>query len=116
MQLVLASTSTARRALLEGVGLAHEAVAPGVDEAAEKARLGDIAADALAAALADLKALAGARLRPGALVIGADQTLACAGALFDKPANLDEARTHLRRLPVVPTHCTPRSASRATTA
>ncbi len=98
MRLVLASTSIARRALLSGVGLDHEAVAPGVDEAAEKARLGDIAGDALAAALADLKALAGARLRPGALVIGADQTLACDGTLFDKPADLVEARSHLLRL------------------
>jgi len=98
MQLVLASTSIARRALLTGVGLDHEALAPGVDEAVEKARLGNIAGDALAAALADLKALAGARLRPGALVIGADQTLACDGALFDKPVDLAEARAHLLRL------------------
>lgn len=98
MQLVLASTSSARRALLSGVGLDHEALAPGVDEDAEKARLGNIAGDALAAALADLKALAGARLRPGALVIGADQTLACDGVLYDKPADLAEARSHLLRL------------------
>lgn len=98
MQLVLASTSIARRALLSGVGLEHEALAPGVDETAEKVRLGEIAGDALAAALADLKALAGARLRPGALVIGADQTLACDGALFDKPEDLIAARDHLRRL------------------
>lgn len=96
--LVLASTSIARRALLSGVGLAHEVVAPAVDEAVEKARLGDIPADALAAALADLKALAGAGLRPGALVIGADQTLACDGVLLDKPVDLAEARTHLKRL------------------
>lgn len=96
--LVLASTSIARRALLSGVGLAHEVVAPAVDEAVEKARLGDIPADALAAALADLKALAGARMRPGAVVIGADQTLACDGVLLDKPVDLAEARAHLRRL------------------
>ena len=98
MQLVLASTSIARRALLAGVGLEHEALAPGIDEAAAKARLGDIPGDALAAALADLKALACARLRPGALVIGADQTLACDGALFDKPVDMAEARAHLLRL------------------
>lgn len=98
MHLVLASTSIARRALLTGVGLEHEALAPGVDEEVEKARLGVISGDALAAALADLKALAGARLRPGALVIGADQTLACDGALYDKPIDLAEARSHLLRL------------------
>ena len=96
--LVLASTSTARRALLSGVGLEHEALAPGVDEADAKTRLGDIPADALAMALADLKALAGARLRPGALVIGADQTLASDGRLYDKPVDAHEARAHLRRL------------------
>lgn len=98
MDLVLASTSSARRALLSGVGLEYEALSPGVDEAAEKTRLGGIAGDALAAALAELKALAGARLRPGALAIGADQTLSCDGALFDKPVDLAEARSHLLRL------------------
>jgi len=98
MQLVLASTSSARRALLQGVGLEHDALSPGVDEAAEKARLGKTTGAALAAALADLKGLAGARLRPGALVIGADQTLTCDGALFDKPVDLAEARSHLLRL------------------
>jgi septum formation protein len=96
--LVLASTSIARRALLTGVGLDHEALTPGVDEATEKARLGSIPADALAAELADLKALAGARLRPGALVIGADQTLSCDSMLYDKPVDLNEARSHLQRL------------------
>jgi len=35
---------------------------------------------------------------PGALVIGADQTLECGGALFDKPASADEAARQLRSL------------------
>lgn len=32
---------------------------------------------------------------PGALVIGADQILDCAGVWFDKPPDLDHARAHL---------------------
>ena len=35
---------------------------------------------------------------PEALVIGADQVLACEGQLFDKPGNLATARLQLRRL------------------
>ena len=39
MSIILASTSSARRALLSAAGVAHEALSPGVDEAAAKASL-----------------------------------------------------------------------------
>jgi septum formation protein len=95
---VLASTSVSRRQLLADAGLAFEAVAPGVDEAAVKQELAGADAAALASALADRKALAASALRPGAIVIGGDQTLDCEGRLFDKPADIAAAGDQLRAL------------------
>ena len=48
--------------------------------------------------LADAKARRIAGRHPEALVIGADQILVCDGRWFDKPADLDGARAHLRAL------------------
>jgi septum formation protein len=98
--LVLASKSPARAALLAGAGLAFDTAAPGVDEAAAKAAL---LADGtgpreIADALAELKALRVSRKRPGALVVGADQTLDLDGVLVDKAPDLAAARERLRSL------------------
>ncbi|QQS14764.1 MAG: Maf family protein [Rhodospirillales bacterium] len=93
--IVLASTSAGRRALLSGAGVAFEPVAPEVDEAAEKRAMGAVDAAALAARLAELKALDVSRRRPGAWVVGGDQTLDRDGLLFDKPETIDQARAHL---------------------
>ncbi|TXL69229.1 hypothetical protein FHP25_39905 [Vineibacter terrae] len=98
MPVVLASTSIARRALLQGAGIAFEIVAPGVDEDAVKRELAGADAASLATALADRKALAVSARRPGAVVIGGDSTLACDGRLFDKPADIDAACEQLRFL------------------
>ena len=97
-EVVLASTSASRRALLEGAGVAFTARSPGVDETAAKAALlgEDLGPRDIADALAELKAV---RVRAGdALVIGADQTLDLGGELIDKAETLDEARERLRRL------------------
>ncbi len=96
--LVLASTSQGRRDVLAGAGLDFVALAPGVDEDSVKRALGPIDAAALAIALAERKALAISARHPDALTIGGDQTLACEGRLFDKPATLAEARRHLLAL------------------
>ncbi len=48
--------------------------------------------------LARLKAAKIAADHPTALVIGGDQILVCGEDWFDKPADLTEARSHLRRL------------------
>jgi len=88
MSLVLASTSTTRRAMLDAAGIAHEAVAPGVDEEAAKAGFAAQGLDgrALADALAELKAVKISSRRPGDLVLGCDQTLELDdGTLLDKP-------------------------------
>ncbi|SDH59541.1 Maf family protein [Roseospirillum parvum] len=98
--LILASGSATRRAMLAGVGLAVEVVAPGVDEAPIKTaarRDGCTTAEA-AARLAAAKAAAVAARRPDALVIAADQILDLDGEWLDKPADRAAARAQLRRL------------------
>ena len=98
--LILASASTARRAVLEGAGLRFETRVAGVDEAAikEAAQAEGIAAEDAALMLADAKAERIAAQAPDALVIGADQLLVCEGTWFDKPPDMAAARTHLQRL------------------
>lgn len=98
--LLLASTSSTRRVLLQGAGLPVETEAPGVDErAVEAAALAEGAGPAeVARRLACAKALAVSRRNPDRVVVGADQTLACEGRLFHKPADAAEARAHLVRL------------------
>ena len=99
MSVILASQSAARRAVLTGAGVAHEATVSGVDEDVVKAGL--LAQGAgpreVAEALAGLKALAVSASRPG-LVIGADQTLDLDGALYDKVGDVAAARDRLRLL------------------
>lgn len=99
MKLTLASKSTARRAVLDGAGVAYEAAGSGVDEDAVKTELLAKGAGprAIAEALAARKALAVSAQRPG-LVIGADQTLELDGRLYDKVETLSQARTRLREL------------------
>ena len=100
MSLILASNSAARQAMLSGAGVAFAAEGADVDEAAEKTRLlaeGAGPAD-VAQALAGLKALAVSRARPGAWVLGSDQTLEFQGRLFDKAASAEEAGDRLRML------------------
>jgi len=97
--LVLASKSTARRAVLEGAGVPFEAVGSGVDEDVAKGEL--LARRAtprqVAEALAEEKALAVSVGRPE-LVVGADQTLEFQGKLYDKTETIDAARERLQLL------------------
>jgi septum formation protein len=99
VSVVLASKSAARRAVLEAAGVPYAAAAAGVDEDAVKASLlADGAGPRdIADALAELKAIRVSRKREG-LVIGADQTLDLDGALYDKAADLAEARARLQLL------------------
>lgn len=98
--LVLASTSTTRKALLASVGLAFEAVPPDVDERAiEVGALSSGATpEVLAARLAREKALAVSRFRPASLVVGADQTLALGDRLFHKPTSRAAAAEQIAAL------------------
>jgi septum formation protein len=86
--------------MLEAAGIGFAVVAPDVDEAALKSRLlrSGASLKEVAQGLAVAKAeIISARL-PDALVIGADQVLACGNDLFNKPASVAEAREQLRRL------------------
>jgi septum formation protein len=96
---VLASTSAIRRAVLTGAGVAYEAVSPGVDETAIKESLlaEGVSPRDIADALAQAKAVKVSLKRPG-LVIGADQTLDFEGTLFDKADSVEEARGRLQVL------------------
>lgn len=98
--LVLASGSAARHALMEAAGLDFETVVPDVDEAALKrdAIAFGHAAETTALALAMTKAATVQALRPDAVIVAADQILVCEGRWFDKPADLAQARAHLRSL------------------
>ncbi len=93
-ELILASTSPARRALLEAAGLPFRCEAPEFDE---KVSPGLSPAD-LAEALALGKARSIARRSEEALVLGADQTLVLDGEILEKPAKVDEARAQLKKL------------------
>ncbi len=99
-RLVLASASTARRALLDAAGLRFEALPAAVDEAAikEAAQAEDIPPADAALMLADAKAERIARRDPEALVIGCDQLLVCEGRWYDKPPDLPAARAQLLAL------------------
>lgn len=99
-RLVLASASTARRAVLQAAGLRFEAMAAAVDEDAIKAaaQAEGIPPAEAALMLADAKAERIARRDPDALVIGCDQLLVCEGHWFDKPADIAAARQHLKAL------------------
>jgi septum formation protein len=96
--LLLASKSAARRALLEAAKLPFEILGVEIDERAIEAETPEDRPDGVARRLAREKALAGSRLRPDALVIGADQTLALGNESFHKPADRDAARAQLARL------------------
>ncbi len=95
--LVLASGSRTRAAMLEQAGVSAILDKPLVDEDEVKAagRAEGVPADAVAEALAELKAQRIARRHPGALVVGADQMLECEGRWFDKPADRAAARAQL---------------------
>jgi septum formation protein len=96
-RLVLASASSARRAVLAAAGLDFDAIAAAVDEATikESAQAEGIPPTDAALMLADAKAERIARREADALVIGCDQLLVCEGRWFDKPADLADARAHL---------------------
>lgn len=95
--LVLASGSRTRAAMLEQAGVSAILDKPLVDEDEVKAagRAEGVPADAVAEALAELKAQRITRRHPGALVVGADQMLECEGRWFDKPADRVAARAQL---------------------
>ena len=97
---MLASTSEARREILERAGLEVQIDPPQIDEKEFKRSTHENRMDAatLAASLAEQKAYSVTLRHMGVRVIGADQALECDGEIFDKPDDLDTARTQLHTL------------------
>jgi septum formation protein len=93
MKLILASSSPRRSALLAAAGYQFEVRVADVDETP----LPDESAEALVSRLAELKARSVA-CAPDELVLAADTTVACDGAIMNKPEDDAEAARMLRRL------------------
>jgi septum formation protein len=96
--LILASRSRVRQALLENAGIPLDICPADLDERRLEAGAASQAPGTVAAHLAREKARAVAKSRPGALTLGADQTLALGAVRFSKPADIESAREQLRTL------------------
>src|SRR6266852_7051558 len=94
MQLVLASTSRYRRALLERLGMPFVVADPGIHE---ECRPGE-APEHMARRLAEAKACAVAPRFREALIIGCDQVAVGNGEVLGKPGNYENAVSQLRAL------------------
>lgn len=93
-ELILASTSIYRRALLERLGLPFTTARPEVDESARP----DEAPQTLAVRLARAKAEAVAAIAPTAWVIGSDQVAELDGRPLGKPGTAENAIEQLRSM------------------
>jgi septum formation protein len=102
--LVLASKSAIRRSVLESAGVPVEVAVADVDERGieEKSGLGD--PGEIAKLLAREKARAVSRIKPGRIVLGADQTLALGQWRFSKAPDRAGAREQLKALRDGKTH------------
>jgi len=99
--IILASTSSARKQILENAGVSFDAMAPMVDEEALKLALEqeNLPPRDLADALAEAKAVKISAKHPTALVLGADQVLAIDdGQLLSKAESPEQAREQLKML------------------
>ncbi|KPF63795.1 Maf family nucleotide pyrophosphatase [Porphyrobacter sp. AAP60] len=94
--LILASKSASRRAMLDAAGVAYESIPADIDERAVEAGLIGASPAEVAEALAVAKAAAVAALHPQALVLGSDSLVVAEGRRFDKPRSPEEAGEHLR--------------------
>src|SRR6187399_2656529 len=97
-QLILASASASRSALLTGAGLAHTKIPAHLDEDAikDECLLRGHSPKSVALKLAEAKALHVSSRNPG-LVLGGDQVLQLEKDLISKSHNMDEARALLKR-------------------
>ncbi len=99
-QIILASGSEIRAALLRNAGIEADIVKPRVDEDALKAALAAEGATPrdMADKLAEMKSLRVSGRHPGALVIGCDQVLDLKGEILSKPRSPEEALSQLKAL------------------
>jgi septum formation protein len=92
--LILASTSPARRALMDGLGVPYTAESPGVEETVAPG----LTAQAAVAQLAERKAEAVRARHPDAWVLGGDQLGWFEGERLGKPVDRSAADRQLARL------------------
>jgi len=93
-QLVLASTSLYRKALLERLELPFETAKPEVDETPQPGEPPTTTAERLALA----KARAVADRYPDALIIGSDQVAYCGDQIYGKPGTIERAIAQLQAM------------------
>lgn len=94
LPLVLASTSPARKQLLDGLRLPYSVCGPHIDES----RLPGEPVTAMVTRLAEAKARAVMAQHPAALIIGADQVAALGDDILGKPGGHAEAVQQLQRV------------------
>jgi len=97
-KLILASTSPARKILLQNAGINFETVSPGVDEEEMVERLKPQTASELTGLLAKAKSEAVVNQFPNALVLGCDSALEFGGEILGKPLEHDVAATRWRQM------------------
>lgn len=98
-EIILASASGSRAAIIACAGIRFRQKPATLDEAHEHKRIASGTAPAdVALILAKLKAANVLEVEPSAIVIGADQVLAIGNDILQKPATAEEAREQLRRL------------------
>jgi len=97
-KLILASTSPARKILLQNAGINFETVSPGVDEEEMVERLRPQTASELTGLLARAKAEAAAGKFPNSLVLGCDSALEFAGEILGKPLEHEVAAQRWRKM------------------
>jgi septum formation protein len=93
--LILASKSASRRAMLDAAGVEYEAIPADIDERAIEEGLRDASPPEVAEALSVAKAAALAGEHPEALVLGSDSLVVVGGKRFDKPTSRGNAAEHL---------------------
>ncbi|MFC5586708.1 Maf-like protein [Nitratireductor kimnyeongensis] len=98
--IILASGSAFRQKMLRDAGVTFRVERSTIDERSVESALEGSGSDpeTLAQILAEAKAVDVSEREPGALVIGADQTLSLGDEVFHKPADMEGARRHLLKL------------------
>lgn len=95
-ELILASKSASRRAMLDAAGVEYEAIPANVDERGIEQALKGAPAPEIAEALSVAKAAALASEHPDRLALGSDSLVVVDGQRFDKPTSRANAAEHLR--------------------
>ena len=95
-KLILASSSTFRKELLEKLGIPFTCIKPEIDESAYKNKL--YKPKEIAEKLSSLKASTVLESNSNAIVIGSDQVIHLNGEIFSKPRTIENAIAQLKKM------------------